>query len=360
MRVRVGFPVLAAGVNAAAVLCSRGNAPLAVDDHVRPNLINVRAVREIHHVRRIAAGRAHVDFERDEIADAAQAFPRLRQAEKLQMHEAPPRAERRDGLPPERPQRLRNVLAHVIRQIQVEIHDVHDRRRPDRHRLEQNVAVPVRNRVEGTDVPAHEFLHHVGLPRQIFEKAAQLVFPVQRPRVRRADADVRLDDEREPDFPRERARVLKRRRPPETRRRHAARGVKRLHRRLALVGADFVRADARPHVEIRAQPRVLLEPVFVVGFDPVDLPVFEREKRDGAENLFVVFHVVHAVILRERVPRLRRERVVGRVADAEDVRPVSFQAVAEIPVRARELGRDKNEVHAFFFLSFRAVPRIRK
>ena len=65
-------------------------------DHVGPNLINIRRVCIIHHVRAEAAAGAHVDLQRNHVALFAHAGLILRQPEELEVYEAALHAEALD------------------------------------------------------------------------------------------------------------------------------------------------------------------------------------------------------------------------------------------------------------------------
>ena len=70
-----------------------------------------------------------------------------------------------------------------------------------------------------------------------------------------------------------------------------------LHFALVLDALDEVILCAGIDVEIRAQLGVHLQPILVVGLDPVDLAIVEGKVRDSAEHLVVIAKIIHAVIL---------------------------------------------------------------
>ena len=114
-----------------------------------------------------------------------------------------------------------------------------------------------------------------------------------------------------------------------------------------------IRSDWMPggHVEIRAQTGVLLQPVFVHGFDPVDPAVAISKVGHGAIDLVVVLQTVHPVILRQRCLQRGLQAVIGRITDAQDPDAVSAQGCAELPVGMGKIGGDKNKIHGTFSLS---------
>lgn len=88
MNVTVAAP--AAGIDAAMVFPTvRQDSPVR-GHHVGPDLIHIRGVGIVHHIRRIASCRTHVDLQAHKIADFSQAFSGFRQAEKFQMYEPAP------------------------------------------------------------------------------------------------------------------------------------------------------------------------------------------------------------------------------------------------------------------------------
>ena len=91
--------------------------------------------------------------------------------------------------------------------------------------------------------------------------------------------------------------------------------------------------------------RIALEPVFVVGFEPVDAPIFEGEERDGTHHLIVIGQRGDEVVFGQRLAHLVCELIIGRVTDAEDVDALFLQTVTEIPIDARELRGYKDKVH---------------
>ena len=104
-------------------------------------------------------------------------------------------------------------------------------------------------------------------------------------------------------------------------------------------------------MEVRAQTRVLLQPVFVIGFQPVDLPVFEGEEGHCPEHLAIILHIIHPVILRQSLLQRLLQLLIGRIADAQHINAVPAQPVAEVPIGMGELGGNKNKIHLKYVLS---------
>ena len=90
-------------------------------------------------------------------------------------------------------------------------------------------------------------------------------------------------------------------------------------------------------MEIGAQGGVALQPVFIVGLQPVDAAMLEGEEGHGAVDLVVVFQAVHLVVFVQAVLQLRLQLVVGLIADAQHVHAVVLQLPAELPVVGGEV-----------------------
>ena len=259
-------------------------------------------MRVVHHVRRVAARRAHVDLEADEIALLAEAFLVLGEAEELEMNEAAAHAKRLDRRAASAAQRLRHVSCRVVREIELLEHDVHDGWRPGRRRLEERLGVRVEDGIVGEDLAVDEFLHDVRHRLRLRRvEVREFIVAVELVGIAGADAVVRLDDDRVADHVREVAACLERRDLVQARRRHACLCIVRLHGRLVLDAVNVVVLLARRHMEIRAQARILLEPELVIRLDPVNLTVFEREEAHGPHHLLVVVEMRQVVILRQRI-----------------------------------------------------------
>ena len=117
--------------------------------------------------------------------------------------------------------------------------------------------------------------------------------------------------------------------------------------------ADVVGLDARAHVEVGAQACISFEPELVVRLNPVDVSVFPCKVAHGSVHLVVVGNAVDVIILRERSFQLRRECLLGCVANAEYPDAVLLQFIAKLPIFLGKIGRNKNEIlHNANSLSF--------
>ena len=97
MGMDIAVTVTPAGIDSAGMLPAVGELPLVVGHHVCPDLIHVRGMGKVNHVRRIAPGRTHIDLQPHEIAHFPQSRLCLGQTEELQMDETAPHAKGLDG-----------------------------------------------------------------------------------------------------------------------------------------------------------------------------------------------------------------------------------------------------------------------
>ena len=125
------------------------------------------------------------------------------------------------------------------------------------------------------------------------------------------------------------------------------------HLALVLDAGHILRLETGGDVEIGAQGSVPLQPVLVVGFQPVDAAVLERKERHRAVDLIIIFQAADFVVLVQAFFQLRFQLVIGLVADAQHVHPVVFQLPAELPVVGGEVGRNKDKIlHGVYDSSF--------
>ena len=117
-----------------------------------------------------------------------------------------------------------------------------------------------------------------------------------------------------------------------------------LHLALVLDAGHIRGLEAGSDVEIGAQGGVPLQPVFIVGLQPVDGTVLEGKKGHSAVDLIVVFQTAHLVVFVQAVLQLRLQLIVGLVADAQHVHAIVLQLPAELPVVGGEVRRDKNKI----------------
>ena len=325
-------------------------APLAADgaavigDHIRPDFIHVGGVGEVEHIRAEAAGGAHVDLQTEDVALFAQRGLIRVEHEKFQMHKAALHAESGDGAAADVAHGVRQGLLDVIAGVAVGVDDIHDGIHGDVAGFKQRLALGIDDRVIRVHRAVDELLHDVDGFVLRGEEIIQLVVAAELVGVGRAHAVIRLDDDGVADLADEilAAGVIAHDVP--ARGLDARLGVIGLHRGFILDRLHILGVEAGGDVEGGAQHRVALEPVFVVAFQPVDPAVLVGQKRDGAENLVVIFERGDFVIFVQRAAQLRHELVIRAIADAEDVHAVLFQLGTEFPIVRREIRGDKDKV----------------
>ena len=118
-------------------------------------------------------------------------------------------------------------------------------------------------------------------------------------------------------------------------------GIVLLHLALVADGRHHIALDAGVHVEVRAQAGILLQPVLVVGLNPVNLAPLVGKPGHGTVNLVVVLQVVNLVIVRKTVPQLLGEIPIVGIGNTQHVHAIGLGPGAEMPVSLGEMGRDK-------------------
>ena len=183
-------PARASGVNAVEVGAVIGVAQLIKGHHVRPDLGYVSALAEIQHVRREAAGRAHIDLQGYDVSPLAKALLALRQVEEA--------AGGAEGLQRGLARRLHiggDLLVHIIVSRHALVHHVHDGVAGDVAGGEQHLAAGVAHAVVGGDHTGDVFLHQVGHRRQLAEKGHGVLVTLQLPGGDSAHTVVRLHND---------------------------------------------------------------------------------------------------------------------------------------------------------------------
>ena len=117
-----------------------------------------------------------------------------------------------------------------------------------------------------------------------------------------------------------------------------------LHFALVLDAVNKVVLCAGGNIEIGAQGGVLLQPEFIVAFQPVDFAVLKSEIPHGAYHGIIIRHGIHTVILGQAFFQLVRDLVIAGIANAQHIYPVVLEPVTKIPVGFGELRRNKNKV----------------
>ena len=262
------------------------------------------------------------------------------------MNEASFCAERLDGRTAELFQGFGNLVGYVISKVELLVYDIHDGRRPAGHGFKEGIAVSIRDGIVGADIALYKFFHNVGDLRVIGKEAIEIVFVFELICTGSANAVVGLDDDGIT------ADIVDKflcgfigRDLVATGGGNACFCIILFHSGFALESFDGSGADTCGDVEIGAELRILFEPIFIVGFDPIDLAVLKGEESNGAENLVVIFERVYLVVFCERCLELGFERIVFCVADTENVDTVFVKSITEIPICVRKIRRNKDEIH---------------
>ena len=104
------------------------------------------------------------------------------------------------------------------------------------------------------------------------------------------------------------------------------------------------RVESAGNIEISTQLCVTLQPVFVVGFQPVDAAVFENKESNSAVYLFFVFQAVDMIIFTESILQFPGKLFIRLVTDAQYSETIVPKLPAEQPVVCRKVGGNKYKI----------------
>ena len=234
------------------------------------------------------------------------------------------------------------VVCRVIWQIQLFQDNIHNRRNPYRHCLQQRLWLAVQYRVVGTNFARNEFFQNVRHFETVRKKFFKLGIVRQFESISRTDSNVRLSNYRITNFSYKNFRGVKRRDFMQSSSLNTRKRVISFHRRLAFYAADIFNFLARRNVKICPKTGVLFKPILVVRFQPIHLAVFETEKRHRLKHRVIIFQRRQVVIFRQCRLEFPAQIIKRRVAYSQHVHAISFQAVAEFPIMLRKLRRDKD------------------
>ena len=130
--------------------------------HIRPDLINIRAVGEVHHVRREPAARSHVGLERDYIAFPAEMPLVLCEAEKLEVDEPAFHSEALYRSSSGCSAVLGELFSYIVGRLLLLVDYVHDGARSHVARLEDDISAVADYRVIGDYIPIDLLFHDEG------------------------------------------------------------------------------------------------------------------------------------------------------------------------------------------------------
>ena len=359
MTVHEVLAVAAAGEGAVVVL-AHGHIGAAEGDHVGPDLIDVGGAGEVYHIGGEAAAGAHIDFEGHDLALLAHAGLVLGHPEELKVDKAALDAEALDDGTACGAGVLGQVLDDVVDGVVVVVHDVHDGHGTDVPGLKDGVSGGVDDGVVAVDLGADELLHDVGDVRVILglagEEGLQLFVIGQPVGIGSAHAVVGLDHHRVSHLLDESLAAVEIVHHVVAGSGDAGLPVVLLHLALVLDAGHILGLEAGGDVEVGAQGSVPLQPVFVVGLQPVDAAILEDEEGHSAVDFVVILEAADLVVLVQAVLQLRLQLIVGLVADAQHIHAVVLQLPAELPVVRREVRGDKNKILHNFASSFLEYP----
>ena len=331
---------------------------IAVSDHVRPDLVDVGGMGKVDHVGGKAAAGAHVDLQRHNLTFFAQTLVVGQQTEELKVNETALYAKALNGGTTGGTGVLRQIFQDVVDGVVVVVYNVHDRVGGHVAGLEQRLAVFVDDGIVAVYLGVDELFHDIGYVfRTARHKVGQILVGFELVGRRGANAVVRLDHHRIADLFDKGAAAG-----PVIHQMVAGNGnahllIVFLHLGFVLDAGQVVYLKTAVDVKVGAQMRILLQPVFVVGFQPVDPSVFKGKESNGTVYLVVVFHRADLVVFGQTLLQFRHQLVVGLITDAQHVHAVVSHFSAELPVVGGKVGGNKDHIfHVFqlFSLKFRS------
>ena len=99
---------------------------LVIADHIRPDFIDIGLLTVVVHIRSVAAGGAHIDFQPQHIALPAQPFLILCQHKEFQVDEPASDAEGLDGPQARGADIVRHILHKIIHGVGIVIDNIHN------------------------------------------------------------------------------------------------------------------------------------------------------------------------------------------------------------------------------------------
>ena len=126
MRVSVMILIASADIYAVVLFLGFREDTLVRGDHVCPDLVNIKAVSKVHHIRSIASGRSHVDFKSHEVAFLSYAFLVCLQTEELQMDKSSVRVESTNRRAACFFQAFIDVPCDIVDQLELVVDDIGD------------------------------------------------------------------------------------------------------------------------------------------------------------------------------------------------------------------------------------------
>ncbi len=322
--------------------------------HIRPDLIHIRLLGVVVHIRGVAAGGAHVDFQTDDITLPAQALLVLVQHKELQMDKPGFDAEGFHRGKARLANLLRQLLHQIVDGVASLVHNVHQRQRRNVAGFKEHLPLGIHNAVEGLNIAVDIFFHDIDGAVLRGHKPADILVGEQLVGVVGPHAVVRLDHYRVAHDVRKLQRILQSLHQVVPGSGNTGLGVVLLHNGLKLDSVHLMKLGAGGDIEFRPQPGIPHEPILIVGLQPVDFAIFEGKIGHGLENLVVILQAGNLIVFMEGVPQFLKQAVIGAVADAQDPHSVILQFPTEFPVGHGKVGGDKNKVFHVLFLFSKA------
>ena len=200
------------------------------------------------------------------------------------------------------PGRGSQCFDNIIQRIQLFVYNIHNGDWSDIPCFKKRFAMAVNDRIVGIDLGKDKLFHN---KRDIlwffFEKLSQLRCIFNTPGQRRTDTIVRFDNDRIADFPDKLPAAGESIDHMISCGRDTGFLVIGFHMGFVTDPRQIVCMETRGNVEVCTQLCILLQPVFIVGFNPVDPAVFENIKSYGTVDAVVLFKIVHFIIFCKRI-----------------------------------------------------------
>jgi len=187
---------------------------------------------------------------------------------------------------------LRDFSLAVVEHVELIVDGFHNAFVKDEGVHEHHIAVAVHEAVKSVDLTFNEFFHDVIRVRLGFEEPVQVGVALDFVSVGGAHTIVRLGADWIAGFLDEDFGFFRSFYDFAAGHRDIGAFENFLHFGLEFNTRHILSFEAKD-VEVRSKLGILLEPVFIVGLNPVDFAVFEGKITAGLEHLAVVFHVVH-------------------------------------------------------------------
>jgi hypothetical protein len=216
--------------------------------------------------------------------------------------------------------------------------------------IKHQVAVGVGQAVEGDNGALDEGFHDIVCLRFGGKESVQIGVAVQTERVQRPDPGIGFGHHRISGYPDQAAGFCRSRDHPAGGHGNPGGLETAFHQGFTFDDVDIPPADAGD-VEIVPDAGFGGQPVFVEGFEPVDLPVAVGEVTAGPDQPVVVVHVRQPVVFGQGLLYCRVQTLGRGVSDAQHRGTHLFQVFAEPMVVVGKVGRQIDDVHWDFLIA---------